>query len=111
MGKKVKNHCAVCGSGRQRNLVFFPRFWFKSKGDPSVYIPAAVDLRDLTEMPFKYRHGDEGDTWICYRCLSDSKYQENANQSWFWADRKKSSYRYEDMYEAVRANRLKHRIE
>lgn len=102
-----KHSCSICGTRRQRNLVFFPHF-FSGEFEKS-----------LGNLPFLVRMiGDEctskGDEYICYRCLElpkiramrsfDNRYARMAGEP------EKPLYRYSDMDEAVLANRLKHKL-
>lgn len=102
MSKKCR--CAVCGSGRQRNLVFMPQFSSLYRG--GIEFP--------TRMTFDSDIMDTGDSYICYRCLElptirelrafDNRYARMSGEP------EKPLYRYSDEDEAVLANKLKNKL-
>lgn len=103
-----KNRCFICGTRRQRNLVFFPHVY--------IHLRHAVksDIEFKTRMEYGESVADEADEYICYRCLEfpkikamrsfDNRYARMAGEP------EKPLYRYSDEDEAVLANRLKHKL-
>lgn len=103
-----KHSCAVCGSRRQRNLVFFPHVYIHSR----LLIKSGIQFS--TRMEYGENVANEGDEYICYRCLElpgikqirsfDNRYARMSG------DEEKPLYRYSDKDEAVLANRLKYKL-
>jgi len=113
----TKPKCAVCGSKRQRNLIFFPHYRAKdSEGlNPGWFEGITNVFKDI--LPFKYVMWDEDEKryegdYYCVRCLMFPESVSNIkDDNLFDNERfglaKKAFYRYRDVDEIKAAVRYR----
>lgn len=113
-----KNSCVVCGSKRQRNLVFFPKYRLKENIERPFYPVWEMAKDFINALPFKFRVFDEEKNqwegeYVCIRCLINPDSVSNIKDDNYFDKRRfglkeKKVYRYRDNYEILEVLRYRY---